>query len=379
MKVAAHGNNTSAMSQLVMDNVCKTIIGNSNRKEKKKNKRRGGQVGRVRRGSDGYVKSLQMDQQHRNDLSTEEAAAERKKKNDIVLCKKRLESIQNFQSNDEYNDIWNEDSTIQLQKVKKKNLTDLLRMFDVKGRAKLLNNDPIRAELSKLVITRASIDLLRSNLLQKLEEYGVADTPIVDTSIVDTSIGDENSISNFLESEISAGDENSISNFLESEVSAGDARSGSDTENTADLIANLPKGKTVTFNEVQSVRTISHQASSSSEDEVVPRQPTVTIASAATSSSSSSSEDKEINSLIQGRTTRSQNKRKPHSINRRTAHKNSKATPASTRRRRNNKTTTASIRQQRATGIFEKGNFPTPIPIPPSSKPVVLRKSLRRK
>ena len=53
MKVAAHGNNTAAMSQLVMENICKTIVGNSNKKEKKKNKRRGGRVGRVRRGSDG--------------------------------------------------------------------------------------------------------------------------------------------------------------------------------------------------------------------------------------------------------------------------------------------------------------------------------------
>jgi hypothetical protein len=65
----------------VVDNICKTIIGNSNRNEKKKNmkRRRGGRVVRVRRGSDGFVKSMQMDQQHRNDLSTEEAVAIKKK------------------------------------------------------------------------------------------------------------------------------------------------------------------------------------------------------------------------------------------------------------------------------------------------------------
>jgi hypothetical protein len=121
MKVAAHGNNTSAMSQLVMDNICKTIVGNSNKKEKKKNKRRGGRVGRVRRGSDGFVKNLQMDQQHREDLSTMvEAVTAKKKKNAIVLCTRRLKSIHHFRSMNEFNSIWNEDSTVQLQKLKKK-------------------------------------------------------------------------------------------------------------------------------------------------------------------------------------------------------------------------------------------------------------------
>jgi hypothetical protein len=52
IKVVAHGNNTSTMSQLVMDNVCSSIIGNTNQPEKKKKKKRqGGRVNRVRRGS----------------------------------------------------------------------------------------------------------------------------------------------------------------------------------------------------------------------------------------------------------------------------------------------------------------------------------------
>jgi hypothetical protein len=89
MKVTAHGNITSSMSQLVMDNICQTIIGNTNRTENKKKKtRREGRVNRVQRGSDGFVKCLQMDQQHIRDLSSQEEIAEKKKKNAIiVLCK----------------------------------------------------------------------------------------------------------------------------------------------------------------------------------------------------------------------------------------------------------------------------------------------------
>jgi hypothetical protein len=74
------------MSQLVMDNICRTIIGNTNRTEKKKKKtRRGGRVNRVRRGSDGFVKCLQMDQQHIRDLSSQEEIAEKKKKTFMMI------------------------------------------------------------------------------------------------------------------------------------------------------------------------------------------------------------------------------------------------------------------------------------------------------
>ena len=377
------------MSQLVMDNVCRAIVGNTNRTEKKKNKkRRGGRVNRVKRGSDGFVKSLQLDQQHIRDLSSQEESAEKKRKNDILLCRKRLEYTRNFQSMFGYDDIWNDDSTIQLQKLKKINLINLLRMFNVEGRAKLLNNDPMRAALSELAITRASIDLLKSNLLQELEEYGeeyntddgaldssfaadsIADTSIADASFVNTSIVDT-----------SIGDEHSTSNFLESEISAGDARSGSDTENTAELLANIPERKTVTFDEVLSVRTISHQAFSSSEDEEIPRQPTVTIAIAATttssfsSSSSSSSEDEELKLHVQRarprRITRSQNRRTTRASNR------APSTRQQTTRYDNDNESASASASASPSPLPPPPRPPSQPPSQPPSKPVVLRKSLR--
>jgi hypothetical protein len=47
-----------------------------------------------------------MDQQPLNDISTEEATAEKKKKKPIVLCKHRLKFIQTFSSMDGYDDIY---------------------------------------------------------------------------------------------------------------------------------------------------------------------------------------------------------------------------------------------------------------------------------
>jgi hypothetical protein len=375
MKVAAHGNNTSAMSQLVMDNICKTIVGNSNKKEKKKNKRRGGRVGRVRRGSDGFVKNLQMDQQHREDLSTEEAVSAKKKKNAIALCKSRLKYIRNFQSLDRYDHIWNDDHTIQLQTLQKKNLLNLLRMFNVEGRARLLNNDPMREALSKLSITQSSIDLLKSKLLRELEEYGVdydpnedggldssfaggsiADNSIVNTSIVDTSIIDtsivESNISLVIDINIeeTSGEESNISMLLESETSGGDAGietdnnarpSGDDTDNTVELDALVEgmKKKSVSFNNTPAIRTFSQQAAYSS------------------SSSSASSEEE----LTLRRTRSSRNKRSTTTRHRSTRNSNN-----------NNKTATPPPPPTTSTP-------PSPPPKQPASDPVVLRRSSRRR
>ena len=287
-----------------MDNICRTIIGNSNQKEKKKT-RRGGRVNRVKRGSDGFVKSLQMDQQHLNDISTEEAAAEKKRKKAIVSCKRRLKCIQTFSSIDEYEDIWNDNSTIQLQKLKKKALTNLLKIFDVAGRARLLNNPPIRAALSGLAITQASINFVKTSLLKQLEEYGeeynpddcaldlsiadgsIANTSIIDNSIVDHSIDnivlsvndpdtslflDDDEISddgtNFmiLESEISGGDAGSETDNVTKQ--GGIAGSGSETDDTAKLdklIEGVRNKKSVSFNKTPLIRMFSQQAATSSD------------------------------------------------------------------------------------------------------------------
>ena len=327
----------------MINNVCRTIIGNSNRNENKKNKkRRGGRVVRVRRGSDGVVKSLQMDQQHLDDLSSTEAMAEKKKKNAIALCKKRLNLIRIFHSIDRYDDIWNDDSTVQLQKLKNKNLTHLLKIFNVQGRAKLLTNGPMKAALSELAITQPSIDALKSQLLQQLEDYGeeydsndnaldssfagssIAVSSIADNLIVDTSIANDSDISLVIDIDETSGNENSISLFLGSEISGGDIgsdiNSGTATDNTAELIANLPKKRTVSFNPTLAVRTFLQQdasSSSSSDNEATPRQATVDAAATATTSSSSS-EDEELELHLQRtrRTTRSRYKRGTRASNR---------------------------------------------------------------
>ena len=368
IKVVAHGNNTSSMSQLVMDNVCRVMIGNTNRTEKKKNKkRRGGRVNRVKRGSDGFVKSLQIDQQHIRDLSSQEEIAEKKKKNDVVLCKRRLKLIQTFQSMEAYGSIWNDDSTVDLQKVKQKHLKHLLKIFNVTGRAKLNTNGPIRAVLTELAITQASIHVLKSKLLLQLEEYGeeydpddgaldssfaggsIADTSIVIGNSPDDSLVNDDAITslNIDDDETSGGDNNFVA--LECETSsggdAGSIGSGNKTDDTAELnnlIECAQRKKTVSFNKITSIQTFSQQdgtstsSSSSSEDEIFRRQP------------------------------RSRNRRQTRKGTRRSA--------------RNNKRASATLEEENIPPSPPSPPLPPPLPPPASqlvSEPVVLRRSFR--
>jgi len=78
--VAAHGNNKSSMSQLVMDNICKTLVYAHARYEKKKQgQRRRGKVVRTRRGNDAIVKVAQMNKQHLYNIGVQDANKERSK------------------------------------------------------------------------------------------------------------------------------------------------------------------------------------------------------------------------------------------------------------------------------------------------------------
>mmetsp|Transcript_26205 Transcript_26205/g.29818 ORF Transcript_26205/g.29818 Transcript_26205/m.29818 type:complete len:125 (+) Transcript_26205:176-550(+) len=124
------------MTQLVLDNICRTIIGNSNQIEKKKAKtRRGGRVNRVRCGSDGFVKNLQMDKQNLEDISSSKLIAERKEKTVSNKCKRLLKCIGNIRSMKQYDDIWNDDSSMNLanKNVTQKYLKHLLKIFDIPG------------------------------------------------------------------------------------------------------------------------------------------------------------------------------------------------------------------------------------------------------
>ena len=194
IKVCAHGNNKSSMSRLVMDNICKTLACIATRSERKKNnsgRRRGGKVVSVKRGSDGFQKILQIDEQHQKDLLQQIEDNDRVKKAKLLLCQRRLKELRGICLLREYQRIWNHDELLisNSKHLSKQNLISFLKVYNIEGRTKL-SKEPrslIEAKLDENKITQSSIEKTEVSLLEELRVLGGEDNFQVDQSF-DSSV-----------------------------------------------------------------------------------------------------------------------------------------------------------------------------------------------
>jgi hypothetical protein len=233
MKVCAHGNNLSSMSCLVMENICKTLVCVATRSERKSSnsgRRRGGKVVSVKRGSDGFQKVLQIDEQHQNDSLRRVEDDERSKKAMKSLCKIRLRELRKICLLGAYKSIWKTDNKVLIANSKhltKRSLISFLQVFNVDGRTKLSKESRILIEtkLDEFNITQFSFEKMENDLLEELQLLGGEDNFQVDQSF-DASI--------HYDSEESTDGENdhAISVLLESETSCG-SKGNNDNDSTS--------------------------------------------------------------------------------------------------------------------------------------------------
>ena len=223
IEVSAHGNGTSSMSQLVMDNICKTLVSVTNRNEKRKT-RRGNKVNKTRRGSDGIVKIAQIDEQHRLDCLQQGEDEKKTKKREILRCKIRLRELRKFATSPKYQDVWYDDSSLDVTTthLTKPNMVSLLKVFDVEGRTKISKGtkESIRTVLEKIKITQYSIEKMEETLLEELRQLGEEDD-----FRVDQSFGDSSYDSSFFHDD-SISDEIDIGDLIQSDNSATNEASG---------------------------------------------------------------------------------------------------------------------------------------------------------
>jgi hypothetical protein len=179
MEVCAHGNVTSSMSQLVMDNICKTLVSVTNRNQMKKSRRSGNKVNRTRRGSDGIVKVAQIDEQHQRDCLQQGKDEKRMKKQQIDRCKIRLRELRKFATSPKYQKVWHNNNSLDLttSDLTKPLMVSLLKVFHVDGRTKISQGtkDSIRTVLENIQITQSSLEAIEEKLLEELRQLGVED------------------------------------------------------------------------------------------------------------------------------------------------------------------------------------------------------------
>lgn len=160
LKVCAHGDNTSSMTQLVMENICKTLVCALNRSESKKQSRRSGnKVNKTRRGRDGTVKVAQIDEQHQLDCLGQNEAKEQTKKQKIHLCKPWSRELCKFATSPKYNRMWDDSGSLRVDHLMKPKMVLLLKVFNVEGRTKISKGtkEVVAAALQNLNISQSSI------------------------------------------------------------------------------------------------------------------------------------------------------------------------------------------------------------------------------
>ena len=269
---SAHGNNVSTIEQTVLDTVCNTLYRAYNKHESKKTKRRrGGKVARTRRGSDGFVKIAQIDEQHQLDLLEQSQNDERKKKIKIKELKRRYSYVQKLENALSFGMYWREDEEksldLESKEVTKTVLTDLLKVFNVDGRTDLTKGGKkfIVEKFKELQITRRQFEEIEMRIKTELQTLGVNIESDLNQSFGNDSMGGEFSA---FESERSAVESNIESN-IDSDV---------DSINTAKLIELLNKTpkKSVSFDDNPTVQILSPEKNSEATSATLSPDPTPT-------------------------------------------------------------------------------------------------------
>eukprot|EP00531_Pseudo-nitzschia_arenysensis_P020314 CAMPEP_0116121844 /NCGR_PEP_ID=MMETSP0329-20121206/3908_1 /TAXON_ID=697910 /ORGANISM="Pseudo-nitzschia arenysensis, Strain B593" /LENGTH=1159 /DNA_ID=CAMNT_0003615673 /DNA_START=16 /DNA_END=3493 /DNA_ORIENTATION=- len=237
--VSAHGKGTSSMSQLVLENICKSLISASQSSEKKKG-RRGNKVNRTKRGSDGIVKVAQIDEQYQQDVIAKGREEAKQIKKQITTCKLRLRELRKFTTAPKYERFWRNDGSLDLIRLTRQHLNQLLKVFNVEGRTKIGKGpkDSIVGILEAFKITKLSIEKLEGTLMDELHELGADNNFQVDQS--------------FATADVSAASEDSFEASLQRSLEACEINIATDCENSiggisSEDLSDDDANKTITF------------------------------------------------------------------------------------------------------------------------------------
>jgi hypothetical protein len=254
MTVCAHGDNFSSMSHLVMENICKTLVCVATRGERKSGnsgKRRGGKVVSVKRGSDGFQKMLQIDEQQQKDLRDQDKDNRKTVNARLILCRRRLKELRRICLIRRYHSIWNQEADNLLicnsKILSKPRLLSFLKVYNVEGRTKLYkeSRDVVESKMNELSITRGSFERMEEDLLEELRVLGGIDNFQVDQSFESSFEMDSDSSS----SDRPSLDGELINVFIERDNSSTD---DSDSDNSE---------KIVSFNDTPTIHPISPRKS----------------------------------------------------------------------------------------------------------------------
>ena len=146
MDTVAHQSGNAAMRQLVTHQILKHLVKASNEREKligQKKKKRNNRVGKVRKGSDGFRKLLQIDEQNEIDIIGEENEEVRKKVRDTGKLVRRWKAACEIKRNDKKKKLWNSGGILDETKINGKYASNIICMYALKKCSGMNKEDKI--------------------------------------------------------------------------------------------------------------------------------------------------------------------------------------------------------------------------------------------
>ena len=174
METSIHEQGSAAMQQVVTRCILQDLIRYSEQRatanSRKKNRK--GKVGRVRKGSDGFRKSFQIDEQHLVDL--EDEAGDRVHKNKMLKKKLllRWNAGERFMISIGTKKVWDKKDFLDVKKIKGSQATNILQFFAV-SKCSTMNAAEKLKKVSGMNYSKESFQATRKELEASLALNGV--------------------------------------------------------------------------------------------------------------------------------------------------------------------------------------------------------------
>ena len=193
MDTVSHESGSVAMRQLVTHQILKHLVQASNEREKligQKKKKRNNRVGKVRKGSDGFRKLLQIDEQNENDIVEEENEGIRKKVRDTGKLMRRWKAACEIKRSDKKKRIWKSGVILDETKINGKDAGNIICMFALKKCSGMNKEDKV-LKVNGMKLTKQEFDEKLDELKWLMREADIEEDCLSDV-LEESNLSDDN-------------------------------------------------------------------------------------------------------------------------------------------------------------------------------------------
>ena len=179
MDTCIHEQGSAAMKQLVTRTILEQLVAAATHRAKS-SKRRKGKVGKVRKGSDGFRKSFQIDEQHLEDINGEADDQNHKKETFKKKLLARYKAGKAFMKGISKKKVWKTNGSLDTTKVNGTQAAEIIKFFGIKKCSGMLADEKIK-KVKEMHYSKSSFAAMRNELEALLAENEISIEELGDT------------------------------------------------------------------------------------------------------------------------------------------------------------------------------------------------------